>query len=62
MQVVEEVRSAFQILTGKPIGKRPSRRLRRTWEDNIRIDLKEIDVQRETGLIRLNIGIIGEPL
>ena len=30
---------AFKILTGKPKGKRPLGRLRRTWEDNIRMDL-----------------------
>ena len=35
----EEGRSAFKILTGKPTGKRPLRRPRRRWENNIRIDL-----------------------
>ena len=34
---MEEGRSAFIILTGKPTGKRPLRRLRRRWEDNIKI-------------------------
>ena len=34
---MEEGRSAFNILTGKPTGKRPFRRPRRRWEDNIRI-------------------------
>ena len=33
-----------KILTGKPTGKRPLRRTRRRWEDNIRIDLKEIEI------------------
>ena len=32
------------ILTGKPTGKRPLGRSRRRWEDNIRVDLKEIDI------------------
>jgi hypothetical protein len=38
---MEEGRSAFKILTGKPIGKRPlgSRR-----KDNIRINFKEIGI------------------
>ena len=36
------VGSAFKILTGKPTGKRPLRRPRRRWEDNIRIELEEI--------------------
>ena len=31
-----------KILTGKPIGKRHLGRPRRRWEDNIRVDLKEI--------------------
>jgi hypothetical protein len=31
-----------RILVGKPKGKRPLGRPRRRWEDNIRIDLREI--------------------
>ena len=38
---MEEVRSAFKILTGKPTGNRPLGRPRRRWEDNIRMDLEE---------------------
>jgi hypothetical protein len=30
------------ILVGKPEGKRPLKRPRRRWEDNIRLDLREI--------------------
>ena len=41
---MEESRSAFKILTGKPTGKRPLGRPRRTWEDNIRMDLEEIGI------------------
>ena len=41
---MEECRSAFKILTGKPTGKRPLVRARRTWENNIRMDLKEIGI------------------
>ena len=36
--------SVFKILTGKPTGKRPLGRPRRRWEDNIRMDLKEIGI------------------
>ena len=54
---MEEGRNVFEILTGKPTGKRPLGRPRRRWEDNIRLD-----PMRGTGLIRLRIGIIGEPL
>ena len=39
---MEGGRSAFKILTGRPTGKRPFGRPMRRWEDNIRIDLKEI--------------------
>ena len=31
-------------LTGKPTGKRPLVRARRRWEDNIKMDLKEIGI------------------
>ena len=41
---MEESRSAFKILTGKPRGKRPLRWPKRRWEDNIRMDLKGIDI------------------
>ena len=37
---MEEGRSAFKILTGKPTGKRPLGR----QEDNIRMDLEEIGI------------------
>ena len=41
---MEEGRSTFNILTGKPTGKRPLGRPRRRWEDNIRIYLEEIGI------------------
>ena len=41
---MEEGRSTFKILTGKPTGKRPLGGLRRRWEDNIRMDLEEIGI------------------
>ena len=44
---IEEGRSAFKILTGKPTGKRPLERPRRRWEDSIRMDLE---------VIRINAG------
>ena len=60
---MEEGRSPFKILTGEPTGKRPLGRPRPRWEDNIRMDLEEINVSmRGIGLIRLRIGIIGEPM
>ena len=60
---MEEGRSAFKILTGKPAGKRPLGRPRRRWEDSIRMDLDEIGTNEgNRGLLQLRIGIIGEPL
>ena len=59
---MKEDRNAFKILTGKPTGKRPLGRPRRRWEDDIRMDLKREVSMRGIGLIRLRIGIIGEPL
>ena len=31
-----------RVLVGKPEGKRPLGRLRRRWEDNIKMDLREV--------------------
>ena len=39
-----EGRSAFNILRGMSAGKRPLGRHRLRWEDNIRMDLKEIGI------------------
>ena len=39
---MEEGRSAFKVLTGTYAGKRPFGRPRHRWEDNIKMDLKEI--------------------
>ena len=41
---MEEGRSSFKILTGKPTGKRPLERPRRRRENNIRMDLEEIGI------------------
>jgi hypothetical protein len=37
-----EVRGAYNILVGRPEGRRPLGRPRRKWEDNIKMDLREI--------------------
>ena len=41
---MDECRNAFKIVTGKPTGKRILRRPKFRWEDNIRMDLKEIGI------------------
>jgi len=35
-------RSVYRVLVGKPEVKRPLGRLRRRWEDNIKMDLQEV--------------------
>jgi len=37
-----EKRGVYRVLVGKPKGKRPVGKSRRRWEDNIKIDLKEL--------------------
>ena len=41
---MEQNKSTFKNLTGKPTGKIPLGRLRRRWEDNIGMDLEEISI------------------
>ena len=59
---MKEPRSAFKILTGTSTGKRPLVRSRRRWEDNMRMDPKEIGINTRNWVDSLRIGIIGEPL
>jgi hypothetical protein len=37
-----ERRGAYRALVGKPEGRRPLERPRRRWEDNIKMDLREV--------------------
>jgi hypothetical protein len=54
-----EDRRTYRILVGRPEGRRPLRRPRHRWEDNIKIDLQEVRWVVWTGLIRLRIGTGG---
>jgi len=40
------------MLVGKPEGERPLRRPRRRWEDNIKIDLREVVL----GMLRIDLA------
>ena len=40
---MEQFRNAYRVLVGKPKGKRPLGSPRRRWEDNIKMDLREVD-------------------
>jgi hypothetical protein len=39
-----EGRGVYRVLVGRPEGKRPGGSPRRRWEDNIKVDLKEIGI------------------
>jgi hypothetical protein len=54
-----EKRNAYRILVGKPEGKRPLRRPRRRWVDNIKRILERKDGLVWTGSIWLRIGTGG---
>jgi len=40
---IGEGRGVYRVLVGKPEGRRPLGRPRRRWEDNIRMDLREVE-------------------
>jgi len=39
---MEEGSGVYRVLVGKPEGRRPLGRPRRRWEDNIKMDLREV--------------------
>jgi hypothetical protein len=51
-----ERRGVYRVLVGRPEGKRPLGRPRRMWEDNIKMDLREMG---RTGFSWLRIGSSG---
>jgi hypothetical protein len=53
---VGKMRNAYIILVGKPEGKRPLGRPARRWEDNSRMNLREIGGKVWRGCILLRIG------
>jgi len=51
-----ERRGVYRVLVVKPEGKSPLGRLRRKWENNIKMDLKEVGCGVWTGSIWIRIG------
>jgi hypothetical protein len=49
-------RKVYKVLVGKPEGKRPLGRPRRTWEDGVRMDLRENGLGVWIGFDRLRTG------
>jgi hypothetical protein len=39
---MDEMRNAYKVQVGKREGKKSLRRVKRKWEDNIRMDLRDI--------------------
>jgi hypothetical protein len=56
---VGKVRGAYNILFGRSEGRRPLGTPRRRWEDNIKMDLREIGLGMWIGFIGLRIGTGG---
>jgi hypothetical protein len=54
-----ERRNVYRVLGGKPVGKRPLRRSRRRWEDNIKMDSQEVGGGWGSGWSWLRIGTGG---
>jgi hypothetical protein len=50
-----EKRNVYRMLVGKPDGKRPLGRQRRRWEDNIKMDLREIGWD---GMDRIDLALV----
>jgi len=53
-----ERRDVYNVLLGKPEGKRPLGRPKRRWEDNIKTDLRKWDVGVWTGSSWLGLGTV----
>ena len=58
MASMEEGRGVHRVLVGKPEGKRTLGRPRRRWEDNIKMDLREVG-GAEIGWSWIRIGTGG---
>jgi hypothetical protein len=54
-----EMRGAYNILVGRPEGRRPLGRPRRRWEDNIKMYLRDIVFGVWFGFIGLRMGTGG---
>jgi hypothetical protein len=51
-----EGRSVYRVLVGRPEGKRPLKRPTCRWEDNIKLDLREIGIDGLNGFGWLRTG------
>jgi hypothetical protein len=56
---MEEGRGVYRVLVGRSEGKRPQRKPRGRWEDNIKMDLRKIGIDGGTGFSWLRIWSSG---
>jgi hypothetical protein len=56
---MREGRSVYKVLVGRPKWKRPRGRPSRRWDNNIKLVLREIRIDRVTGFSWLRIGSSG---
>ena len=59
---MDEDTNAFKIVTGIPTEKKPLGKPRSKWEDNIKMDLREIGVLTTISTDSAQDTLIGEPL
>ena len=57
---MEQPSNGYRVLVRKPEGQRLSGRPRRRWEDNIKIDLREVGCVPGDWIILLKIGTDGD--
>jgi len=48
---MDEMKGVQSVLVGKPEGKRPLRRIRHRWKDNIKMNLQAVGFSAWTGLL-----------
>jgi hypothetical protein len=56
---MEDGRGVCRVLVGRPEGKRPLGRPRRRWEDNIKLDLREIGIDGANWIQLARVGSSG---
>jgi hypothetical protein len=56
---IVEGRGVYRVLVGRPNAKRPLERLRHSWEDNIKIHIREIGIGGANWIQLAQIGSSG---
>ena len=56
---MDKMRGVWSVLVWKAEGKRPLRRLRHGWEDNIKMDLQEVECGGMDWIDVAQVGAVG---